>query len=461
MNRYIIRNIGENRGAPRIYLDLPALAKAGFVPGETYSRTVSDKCITLTLADSGDFKVSSKGAKAIPLIDINSSEALKPFEGMSAVKITLSKGKVTISELPTEAARHERLARLGANLAAGSVETGSLAHGVGVMDFAAHSGFEQAGLSAHLAVANEIDEDLLQQASERNSAWSSDTVGLAAPMQELMVDPMHIPKVDVLVAGIPCSGASVAGKSKRGLSMMENHPEVGHLIAPTIALIARMNPAVVVIENVIPYAATASAQILRQTLRDLGYNVAETELAAQDFGSLENRNRWALVASTVGLPMDIENLPHVPVKGKLGDILDVVPDTDPSWSKMEYLIQKEITDREAGKGFAMQLVDANSTKVSVIGKGYQKNRSTEPKLMHPKKKGLLRLLTVNEHARLKGVPEELVAGMGKTEGHIALGQSVDVRPLRALFKRIGEQLRSWDGVAGPRAVPYSLGLKTG
>ena len=55
---------------------------------------------------------------------------------------------------------------------------------------------------------------------------------------------------------------------------------------------------VIVIENVKPYAETASAQILRQHLRDSGYDVQETTLGASDFGSLENRVRWFLVVAT-------------------------------------------------------------------------------------------------------------------------------------------------------------------
>ena len=134
--------------------------------------------------------------------------------------------------IASEMKRVERLKRLRENLDAGVVKTAGISFGGGVLDHAAHTGLGDAGIDSTLAMANEIDEGLLNHASEHNDIWSASTIGIAAPMQELVQDyaAMHrLPQVDVFCGGVPCSGASQAGKSKRGLSKMEDHPLVGHL----------------------------------------------------------------------------------------------------------------------------------------------------------------------------------------------------------------------------------------
>ncbi len=78
---YLVRNIGSHGGTPRVYLDLPLLADAGFEPGKTYRRTVDGaaKRITLSLEPNGSYVVSgkTKGDRRLPVIDISSAEALK------------------------------------------------------------------------------------------------------------------------------------------------------------------------------------------------------------------------------------------------------------------------------------------------------------------------------------------------------------------------------------------------
>lgn len=226
--------------------------------------------------------------------------------------------------------------------------------------------------------------------------------------------------------------------------MMEDHPVVGHLVASALMVINRINPSVVVIENVPGYSSSASAQILRHHLRDSGYVVHETTLSARDFGSLENRIRWFLVAVTRGIELDLKDLaPAVrPVK-TIGSILDPIePDAD-NWRTFDYLKAKQVRDAEKGNGFGMQVVCPDTTSCPTIRKCYSKVGSTDPLLIHPTNPDLLRPFTVAEHARIKEVPEHLVQGLSKTEGHVLLGQSVAYAPVRALFRRIGECVQQW------------------
>lgn len=90
----------------------------------------------------------------------------------------------------------------------------------------------------------------------------------------------------------------------------------------------------------------------------------------------------------------------------------------------------------------MQIVSADSRSCPVITKGFSKRRSTDPKLAHPSNPDLLRQFTVVEHARIKGVPESLVEGLGVTLGHELLGQSVCYGPFRAVGKLLANVLLS-------------------
>lgn len=452
---YQIKQIGSHRGSPRLYFQSRMLARAGLRPTSRFRLETAPHAATLILrADpAGDRVVSSKeqAGKRIPVIDINSSKELSPFAGMQAVKVTFSEGEIRITCIASELNARERLTRLKAKLADGLTMSG-VAFGGGVLDHAVHTGMAQAGLPVETVMVNEIDADLVEHAVEANPVITERTSLLAAPMQELVQDDAamaRIPRSEFLVAGIPCSGASRSGKSKNHIQMMEQHSEVGHLVAPFLMVMQRIQPAAGVIENVPEYASTASACILRSMLRDMGYSTDEVVLNSRDFGCLEQRIRWFMVFYTRGIQMDLSGLaPAVRPVPRVADILDA--DVDPArWRAMDGLRAKEIRDKAAGKGFAMQIVTPESNKVGTIGKGYAKNRSTDPKLQHPSDSRLLRLFTGDEHARIKGVDPRLVAGLPDTTKHVILGQGIAVAPVVALARRIGECVKR--SVAGGAA----------
>jgi DNA (cytosine-5)-methyltransferase 1 len=277
-------------------------------------------------------------------------------------------------------------------------------------------------------------------------------------MQELAFDAtelLSLPKVDILEAGIPCTAHSNAGRAKKSLAKPEDDPNAGHLVAGFLAIAAAVNPAIILVENVPQYLTSASFAILSNQLREWGYDVQSTVLHGKDFGCLEHRDRMAMVAVSEGIDFDINSLVvNADEPQPLGDLLEDVPLDSPLWSTMGYLRAKEERDIAAGKGFRMQIFDAASTFVSTIGRGYAKIRSTEPKIQHPTDPTLLRQLTPVEHARIKGVPEEMIEGLGVTIAHEMLGQSILAKPFRALADHIGNALVAWQhGIALPKSAP--------
>lgn len=442
-----IKQIGANRGAPRIYLDGLQAIRSGFSVGDRYDIVVDGEKVVLTANPDGSRIVSKKkkGDTECPVIDINSRELLFIFEGMQSVRVIVQHDRVVLLPLASETRKKERLSRLRGKIMNGTpIQMGSLSHGGGILSHAIHAGLRESGIDVELAFANEIREDLIDQAAENNDSWNDQTQVLNLPMQELAQDEWllrQLPKLEILEMGLPCSGASKAGKSKRGLSMMEDHPDVGHLVVAALIILDKTQPAYVLLENVPEYANSASAQILRHQLRDMGYSTCEAILSGKEFGCLENRVRWCLVAHTHGTTFSFDEItPKVKVVQLLGEVLDDIPDNDPSWRSVNYLKVKERRDKADGKGFSMQFVDPSSHSVPTIRKGYAKGGSTDPRVRHPTNPELSRLLTPIEHAKIKGVPSALIDGLSATIAHQELGQGILYNPFEAVGKRIGEHL---------------------
>lgn len=444
-----IRKVGQKQGKPYLYLDSLDVLRANFVPGARYNMTIDgdNKRVVLTLNADGSRTVSRKTRqdKELPVIDINSAELKAAFEGIEAVRVIVQKDRIVFLPLASELKKAERYDRIRRKLTEGeTLLMGSLSHGGGILSHAIHTGLKDGGIDCELAFANEIRDDLLEQAITHNDAWSKDTATLAVPMQELTQDDwlmQHLPKLDILEMGLPCSGASKAGSTKRKLAKMEDHSEVGHLAFSALMILMKTQPAVALLENVPEYADSASAQILRLQLRDMGYNSHEAILSGKDFGCLENRIRWCLIATTKGLDFSFDHLaPRVTVVRKLGDVLQPIGPLDARWCDFAYLKAKEDRDLAAGKGFKMQTVTPKDSGVPTLRKGYHKGGSTDPLLKHPTSPELLRKFTSTEHARIKGVPDHLIAGLSETTAHQLLGQGIVYAPFQAVAQRVANSL---------------------
>lgn len=440
--------VGDSHGAPRVWLEGKRLQTAGFAAGSRYTLVVGDSAVVLRIAADGERVVSVKHRKDedLPVIDINSRAALAAFAGLDRVRVVIRESEIHLLPLASQTKAKERLARIRRKAASGEPLTvGSLCHGGGVLSLALHTGMEAAGVHSELSFANDIEPEVIDQARDTNPAWTASTSEIVAPMQEMVTDDWLLRRlghVDLLEAGIPCVAASLAGRAKKGLKMAEEDPNAGHLVVAFLGIVNALQPAVIVVENVPPYLNTASAHLIRNTLRDWGYEVNTTVLAGADFNVLEDRKRMALVATTAGLHFDMASIQKpARIERHLAEVLESVPPDAPCWSAMGYLRDKEERDKAAGKGFRMQIVGPESTSVGTIGAEYQKNRSTEPKVRHPVAgDAVLRLLTPTEHARIKGVPECLIAGMPATRAHRLLGNGIVFAPFVALGCALAEML---------------------
>jgi DNA (cytosine-5)-methyltransferase 1 len=461
-----VLSITEHRGSPRFWTEGSTPEKAGFAPGARFSLQSQSNGVLLQLDPEGDRTVSRKlrGGKEIPILDINSKRDLQVLQGHDVVRVVFGEGQVFLSPLASETRRIRRLTRLKTHMAEGGhLTVAGICAGGGVLSHAIHAGLGAAGLVPKMVAHNEIREDLCDHALAHNEALDADTVILNLPLQELAFDQSvlkRIGEVDIAELGLPCSGASVAGRAKLKLSMPEAHPDVGHLVVGGLALLAQLNPSVAIFENVPQYANTASALLIRQQLRDMGYDTHERELFGPDFGTLEARTRWCLVAVTRGIDFDFSTLTPEPFSVRtLSEVLDPLDSVADRWSNMTGLKAKEVRDKEAGKGFRMQIYDGSETRINTLTKGISKNRSTDPKIRHPENPDLLRIPTAQEHARCKGVPEALIEGLAQTTAHELLGQGICHPPFKAVAKHLGAALTDWAMETGEIiARPIAMGL---
>lgn len=440
---YSYVTIAEHRGKRRLWLEGRKLERAAWSPGSKFRLewNPEDNKVHLTLDEDGTHKVSRKerNGKEIPIIDILGNQLDEVFgDGLKRAKVTVKRGSISVEVHPDDVATKERFDRLVNAVKNGQpISTGALAHGGGVIDHAIHTGLADLGIHSRLAFAVEMDPQTLDASASLNPIWDDESIMIEAPMQE--VDLKDIPKVDILVAGLPCVGASISGKSKNKISAAEEHPTAGALFVTFLAAVKNCSPSMIVLENVKQYANEISAKVIRATLSTWGYDIYETIFSGNEMGALEDRTRWCMIAVTKQLAIDLEKL--VPIRDKektLGEVLrDIDPESD-LWRNVGYLIEKEERDKAAKKGFGMQWVDGNSRRVGTIGAGYAKNRSTEPRIAHPTKEGWSRLLTPEEHAAVKTIPPELVRGLNSTLAHKILGNSCIWTAFRAVGRLAGQ-----------------------
>lgn len=437
MHTYLVSEVGvrSNKGQPRIWLENQRMVKAGFKPGVRYALETGEQRVVLTICADGTRKVAAhkKGDREIPVIDLNSAVAIGCFAGLDKVRVIFRENEIHLLPLASQKKAKERLDRLRNKLETNQpLKVASFCHGGGVLNLALSQGLHSAGVPTELVIANDIEPGVLFHASEVNPSWNKNTIAVAAPIEEVVTDDYlmgRVGKVDVLEAGLPCVGASLSGRAKKGLDMAEADKKAGHLVVPFLAIIEKMQPVVCLLENVPPYANTASAHMIRNVLADWGYTVHETILSATEFGCLEDRKRLCLVAVTAGVEFDfsqIEKPAFIPQT--LGDVLEDIPPDAECWKEYTYLREKEIRDKDAGKGFRMQILGPEATSVGTIGAAYAKVRSTEVKVQHPSNDKLMRQLTPLEHARCKRVEPALIEGLPDTRAHHLLGNAIAFPP---------------------------------
>lgn len=419
------------KGAPRIWMEGRVLERAGFLAGTRYTRTISDGVIELRIAQDGNLAVSERKAKQLPLIEIN-NQAISPVtEGADELRIDFGVGVIRITVAALTRNQREREARLASELQRGFISKGTLCSGIGMSTLALSQAFHRSGINPVQRWVVDREGKYHQVAWDNNPAVRDTTQIFTASLEEL--EPELLRPVSVLNVSLPCTGHSNSGKAKNKIKNAEQHKTDATAVFGFMRIVqSHVNPAIIVSENVPQAQDSATYQLIKGMLDVLGYNIYEVTLDSEQSGCFQNRSRYWFVAVSKGLSaVNTDDIPRFARQySQLGELMDDIPDDSRMWAQNQYLKDKAIADKAAGKGFQRSLVDASSTSITTINRTYHKKQSTPS--MVTRQDGMERLLTPNEIARSMACPTSLVEGLTQTLAIEGLGQGVDCNQCRGI-----------------------------
>lgn len=449
MPTIINSKLSEKNGVKRVWIEGTKLKREGYEPGMRFDIKPSKTTLVLTINPEGKYTISKRqrNGNVLPIIDLNNKHIHELFHDVEMLKIYVKNESIVITAHHQQVKVNERMQRLIDKITNNEpLSVCSLFHGGGVLDKAIHYGLASSDIDSEVGIAVETESKYLDSSLRNNpELWSDNSMVINAPIETVNVLNNPI-ESDICVAGIPCTGASKSGRSKNKLKFAESHDSAGALFFRFLQFVESVNPAVVIIENVTEYSNTASMEVIRSVLNTLGYDIQETVLNGNQFGVLENRDRLCAVALTKGLSryFDIESIKPIKTKEHcLNDIVEPISLDSDRWKIYDYLDKKEQADILKGSGFRRQTLTGDEAFCGSIGRSYNKVRSTEPQLSHPSNDGRTRLFSPVEHARIKGVPIEVINDLSTTVAHEVLGQSVDYPAFEALAKDLGDSLNKF------------------
>lgn len=474
--------VGESKGKPRVWFEGGHVARSGIQSGEVLYVNFSDGKIEASHnePESYDYKfkvsgrTNKKNGVRTPVVDLRHQEI--DVVGHGEIRIAIRGGKVVIRhfvesefykekykkaqefldagntlkiadlfQIKNKSERCEEIAnRLKNKIHSGlPLDSGEFFCGGGIMQDAIHSGFKRAGVELSTKFVNDIDRKFLGHNAINNChLWSTDTVFIESPIEK--IDFSKSGSVEIICAGIPCLGASLAGRSSLNLRRAEDHSKVGLAFVPLLQAIFELSPAIIQLENVTQYLKTDSMKIITTVLEGLGYNIAVKVLGGDAVGALEKRERMVMVATVSTLnSFDFEDIHFSQTDYQcVGDCLDSnIDEQSDRWKSYDYLKAKEIRDKKKGNNFARTILDQRSTSVPTIKRLNHKAQSDGIFIAHPTNQELSRLPTIEENSRFKTVPLRLINGLSETLGTEILGQGVIWKVFDDLGEAMGQTLK--------------------
>lgn len=435
-------SVGENKGTPRIWLQGGALTASNFCKGANYEviYNIDNKTIILRLTNNKNVKTrvvsgrKTAQGRYTPIIDLASMELLSVTGDNKKIRADFMNGEIHISIHHLETKQNLREKRLYENTKKGIIKKGVLCSGIGVSAAAGHDGFLNMGIKSRVEFIVDRERKYLDVSSKNNHAITPKTKIFESSLEEL--EPELLDYVDVLSFSLPCTGQSPAGKAKNAIKHAEDHATDATAILGLMRIIDACQPSILVSENVVSAKDSATYSLIKGMLNVCGYHIHETILDSSYTHSIENRKRYWFVAVSKGLPqIDLSVLPEFKKDvEKLADILDDIPDNSTMWKSTKEKIRKAEYNKANGKNFGFNLIDGNVKNIGVCGKGYSKDRASEPHIKG--KNNTMRLLTVNEICRAQNTPLHLVSNISNTLAYEGLGQAIDYRQAQGIFRKI-------------------------
>ena len=412
----------ETKKGSRIWLEGKRLEDAGFGPGQKYQVIYNreQKRLELIATSAGERIVSKKSRydQILPIIDICNDSVTKIFGPGTPVVAKVQDGRIVITQHQIESNRRIRESEMAMLLNNdGEVLEGSLCSGGGVSTHAIHEGMKSAGVNSKVSLLAEYDPRYLQVAKRLFPYVETIHQG---KIEDVLLE--DIPRLNVLSFSLPCTGHSIAGKTKNKIKTAEEHKDASTAVFGALKYIVQSNPAVIISENVIQAKDSATYILLKAEIKRIGYEIKEFILDEKQAGSIEKRKRYWFVAISSGFKSVLNEIePKIYSKkyNTVGEALD--KDYSGDWMPASYYDSRLEKNIQNGRGFSKNFATDNTEQTNVITRHYTKRQISNP---HYHKGDKIRLFTVAEHARLMGIPEMILEGVADTVGHEILGQSI-------------------------------------
>jgi DNA (cytosine-5)-methyltransferase 1 len=440
--RFSTAKLGENKGAPRVYLQGRYLLRASFQPGGQIEATFDRGRVVIRRADRGPRVVSSKQKRgeAIPVIDINSRELRNAFGDVQTLQVRVTPGEITLTPLRTEAKARARC-RNGYE--------GSLFSGAGLLTKAA----QLAGFRPRFAV--ELDDARAELYTENFPRSVMFNMSIAdVPLDQLAALPVELLNVSPVCGPFSNVRTKTRGKGKRDRAQVPEASPDGDLTMWAAAVIQILNPATVVFEQVPAWLDSGAGQMMKQFLQRLGYTVEMCVFDGNDYGELQKRTRAVMVAHSD--PEGFSWPQPCAVEQTLGDVLDAEEEVAGEYFTAEdkaWVFEHERAQTDKGNNFKTPRLTRLTKSVPAITARYFAGQGGNPVVSHPSDPTRFRWLTIAEARRLQGVPADFYLGTSKTTAGEAIGEGVNVR----LFRRI---IATATGRAREAALVPTLDLTT-
>lgn len=379
--------LGQTRNTPRVWLESSRLASNGFTPGTPYIVKSVPNGFTIQRSNTGHRHVSrhQKAGSVNPLIELCSHSLNTHFDNIQTIKAKASYGRIDItSSLQSFLIRKAQQKK-------GPFRTIELFAGGGTLSEALKHNptFELiAGIELEAAFAN---------------VWSERHPSATLIQADIRhIHPAEVPRFDVLIAGIPCTSFSTAGRAKKQLKGKPEEGDTGDLFIPTLQLISYHLPKACIFENVPSFSTSVAGTLLKTTLKHLGYHYEEHTIEPHSqWNEPSDRKRWALIATLEsGFSLKI---PNVPFQGDISSFLDEPSPHEQSEAHriagtIQALKIHQARHSELGHGFGFTTINRQSQKIPTIVKSYHKINSG-PFVETPWGP---RLLTLTEAERIMG-----------------------------------------------------------
>lgn len=430
--KLISKDLPLHKNNKRIWIATEKLRETELIQKLTYNYKINKnkKQLIISSNENDNRKITIRKTNNVPIIDINNEDITELFKNIDKITVKIYNHQIVIEPLKEVLEQNRAKAKLKHK----KITFVDIFAGSGTLTQA----FKRTGMIPISAV--EYDDEYLSNFEKNNKK----TITYSTSVTEMDLD--LLPKdATVVVGGVPCENYCPSGISKQKSLKKKSKEQglTGHLGYYFLQAIEKIRPAFIVIEEVIGFRTSSMMDIIRKVLTERGYKLTEKILKANEYGSMTKRKRFCCVGTIGEKPFEFSSQTSMNLR-TVKDILEVdIKDRvwlDKNNSKsIAYNLEKEIRDKEAGKGFKIARTYLTDTLVATITKGYFRNQSTNPIIVNSEDENKFSWFTPRELARLQGLDDDFVLPSSNNKSGEILGQGVSQEP----FIQVAEDIKTY------------------